>query len=242
MLYKGKFGLFKNLKIGVKITLVVSLVLILGLGSVMIITTNSMRTTTFKDTENRLGELCNARAMYVKSYIDVFCDYFEGIATMPTVVEALQAPDDAAKVAAAQDALEKYVATRDDMEGLFLADKETKLLCHTVKSAIGSQISNDPAVWKNREEGVGAAKNHVWFRGAVVSTSTGAIVGNVYAGIYDNAGNLLGYAGGGNFLQNVTSQVYGMDMNGYEEAQVYVINVNAKIMLCPLTRKRSAKK
>lgn len=220
--------MFKNLKIGVKITLVVSLVLILGLGSVMIITTNSMRTTTFKDTENRLGELCNARAMYVKAYIEEFCDYFEGIATMPVVVEALQAPDDAAKVAAAQDALEKYVATRDDMEGLFLADKETKLLCHTVKSAIGSQISNDPAVWKNREEGVGAAKNHVWFRGAVVSTSTGAIVGNVYAGIYDNAGNLLGYAGGGNFLQNVTSQVYGMDMNGYEEAKVYVINVNAK--------------
>ena len=67
--------MFKNLKMGAKITLVVSLVLILGLGSVMLITINSLRSTTYKDTENRLGELCNARAMYVKAYIDEFCNY-----------------------------------------------------------------------------------------------------------------------------------------------------------------------
>ena len=219
--------MFRNMKIGAKITLVVSLILILGLGSVMVVTTGSVRNTTQIDTQNRLGELCNARATYMKAYINQFCEFFSGIATMPDVVDALKNADDPAKVATAQEALEKYVGSRDDLEGLFLATKETKILCHTVKTAIGSQISDDPAVWKNREEGVGAAKNHVWFRGAVVSTSTGAIVGNVYAGVYDDAGNLVGYAGGGNFLQKVTEQIYAMDLNGYEEAQVYMINVNA---------------
>ncbi len=217
----------KNMKIGAKIALVVSLILIIGLGSVMAVTVTNVRSTTKQDTENRLGELCNARAAYVEAYINQFCEYFHGLTTMQESIDALSNPDDPEKVAAAQRALQQYISTRQDMEGLFLATKETKLICHTVEKAIGSQISDDPAVWKNREEGVGAAPNHVWFRGAVVSTSTGAIVGNVYAGVYNSAGELLGYAGGGNFLQNVTEKVYSMDLNGYEEAQVYVINVNA---------------
>ncbi len=217
----------KNMRIGAKITLVVSLVLIIGLSSVMIVTTTNVRNSTQQDTQNRLGELCNARARYVEAYINQFCEFFAGVTNMPVVVEAVKDPTNAEKVAAAQTAIENYAASRTDLEGVFITDTQTHILCHTVKQGIGGQISDDPAVWKNREEGVNAAKNHVWFRGAVVSTTTGAIVGNVYAGIYDESGKLIGFAGGGNFLQNVTENVYSLDLNGYEEAQVYVINVNA---------------
>lgn len=219
--------LFRNMKIGAKITLIVSLVLIIGLGTVMGTTIINVRSTTQTDAKNRLGELCNARAVYVKAYLDQLCEFFDGATNMPTSVAALKDTKNASTVEAAQTALEEYAKSRTDLEGLFLADKELNIICHTVKKAVGSQISNDPTAWADREKGVGAAPNNVWFRGAVVSTSTGVMVGNVYAGVYDENGNLLGYAGGGSFLQSITDKVYEMDLNGYKEAEVYMINANA---------------
>ena len=219
---------FHNLKIGFKISLVVSLVLILGLGSVMLVTISNVRATTQQDAKDRLGELANARATYVDQYIQQFREYYKGVVSMPVIIDALSNPDDPAKVAAAQDALERYQAARTDMEGLYIATPETYILAHTNKSAVGSSISEDPAVWEDRRTGVEAAEDNVWFRGAIVSTSTGQIVGNVYAGVYDANGNFLGFAGGGCFLQNLTEKVYSMDLNGYEESDAYLISVSAE--------------
>ena len=218
---------FKNLKIGMKISIVVTLVLVLGLLSVMTVTISQVRNTTEVDTKNRLGEICNSRAYFVKEYIDQLCEYYAGLTTMPAVVDALKNPDNPAKITELQVTLENYVSSRDDMEGIFVTNPETLILAHTVTAAIGSQISDDPAVWADRKDGVAAAPNHVWFRGAVVSTSTGEMVGNVYAGVYDENGELLGFVGGGNYLQTMIDQVYGMDLNGYSESEIYMINSNA---------------
>lgn len=222
----GKF--FKDMKMGVKIGSMVSLILILSLLSIMIITVKDVRNNTQRDSEHRLGELVNARASYVDSYLNQFQDYFKGVATMPVVVDALQNPEDPEKVALAQAAVEAYAASRPDMEGVFVATPDTTILCHSVTAAVGSQISDDPNVWEDRKNGVNAAPNNVWFRGAVVSTSTGKIVGNVYAGVYDASGNLIGFVGGGCFLENLSEQVYAMDLNGYSEAEIYVFGLSSK--------------
>ncbi|MCR5469264.1 MAG: methyl-accepting chemotaxis protein [Lachnospiraceae bacterium] len=219
---------FRNLKIGVKISLVVSLVLVLGLGSVMMVTVSEVQKTTKEDATNRLGELVNSRATYVNAFIDQYRNYFRGVASMPVVIDALSNPEDTEKVASVQDALERYAASRDDMEGLFVTTPETYILAHSNTAAVGASISDDPDVWEDRKNGVEAAENNIWFRGAVTSTSTGAIVGNIYAGVYDESGNFIGFAGGGCFLQTLTEEIYNMDLNGYEEADFYLINVSAE--------------
>ena len=220
--------LFHNLKIGVKIVLVVSLVLIVGLGTVMAVTISNVRSTTGTDNKNRLGELCNSRASYVNLYVNQFRDYYYGLATMPVIVDALSNPNDAAKVDMAQTAIEKYVASRSDMEGIFVMTPETYIVCHTNRGGIGTSISDDPAIWQNRRDGVEAATNHVWFRGAVPSTVTGDIVGNIYAGVYDDNGNFLGFVGGGCYLKPLTESIYAMDLNGYEEADCYLISATSQ--------------
>ena len=57
--------LFKNLKIGMKISLVVSLVLVIGLITVTAVTISQVRHTTEVDTKDRLGEICNSRVFFV---------------------------------------------------------------------------------------------------------------------------------------------------------------------------------
>ena len=78
---------FHNLKIGAKISLVVSLILILGLSSVMVVTISSVRATTQQDAQHRLGELANARAAYVNSYIQQLREYYKGAVSMQVVID-----------------------------------------------------------------------------------------------------------------------------------------------------------
>ena len=142
---------FKNLKIGVKISLIVSLVLFVGLITVMVVTISQVRHTTEVDTKNRLGEICNSRVYYVTEYIDQLCEYYAGLTSMPAIIEGLENPDDPQKIADMQETLERYISSRDDMEGIFVTNTETVILAHTVTSAIGAQISDDPAVWEDRK-------------------------------------------------------------------------------------------
>lgn len=218
--------LFQNLKIGLKIGITVALVLIIGLGTVMISSVNSVRSTTQVDAQNRLGELANARASYVTQFIDEFREYYKALSTNPVIVDGLSHPDDPEKVALVQKTVENYAAARTDMEGIFVGTPELYLISHSNPDVVGTSISDDPEVWQERRDGVDAADNNVWFRGATVSSSTGLFVGNVYSGVYDASGNFIGYTGGGCFLQDLTDKVYSMDLNGYDEAQVYVISTS----------------
>ncbi|MCR5271537.1 MAG: cache domain-containing protein, partial [Lachnospiraceae bacterium] len=218
--------IFKNMKMGVKISLTVSLILILSLGSVMMVTLNTVQTNTKNDTANRLGELANARATYVAEYFNEFERYFGSAAKLPVFKEALENPDDPEKIQAAQSALEGYIQGRGDtMEGLFLADLDTKILCHTVKDAIGGYTATGDAV-QERKESVESAENMIYLRGVVASTATGDLVASVYAGVCDDNGNLLGYVGGGTYINELKEAIYGMDLNGYNDTQIYVLNVS----------------
>ncbi|MCR5546537.1 MAG: methyl-accepting chemotaxis protein [Lachnospiraceae bacterium] len=216
----------KNMKLAAKIGLTVSLVLILGLGTVMITSVSRVRETTATDSENRLGELANARATLVNEYFNDFEDYFGAIASQQVMVDALENPEDPEKVAAAQKALENYVGTRENMEGLFLSDMSARLICHTVTDAVGTYLTEDADDLESRISGIEAAENHVYLRGIVTSSATGDMVASCHAGVYNSAGQLVGFIGGGTYISDLQEKVYGMDLNGYTDTQIYLIDVN----------------
>ncbi|MCR4675407.1 MAG: methyl-accepting chemotaxis protein [Lachnospiraceae bacterium] len=216
----------KNLRLSAKIGLAVTLVLVLGLGTVMVTSVSKVRNTTATDSQNRLGELANARATLVDEYFTDFEDYFGAIASQQVMADALENPDDPEKVAAAQKALEGYMGARDNMEGLFLADTSTYLLCHTVKDAIGTYVSEDADDVAERLAGIEEAENHVYLRGIVTSSATGELVASCHAGVYNSQGKLIGFVGGGTYISELQEKVYGMDLNGYEDTQIYLIDVN----------------
>ncbi|MCR4892786.1 MAG: methyl-accepting chemotaxis protein [Lachnospiraceae bacterium] len=219
---------FGNLKIGLKIGIVVSLVLVLGLGTIMFFSTSQVRSTTVEDTKNRLGELANGRAKVVEEYFEEFKNYYKQIAASPTVIDVLSHPKDTRKIAVAQKTLESAAAVRPDLEGIFIIDPETHILCHSNTSAIGSQITDDPSLQQERRSGVEAASDRAYFRGVVASTSTGDMVGNLYVGVYSDSGEFLGFVGGGCYVTGLSQTIYGMDLNGYEETEIYLLSATSK--------------
>ena len=215
----------KNLKIGLKFGIVFVIVLVLGLGTIMLTTIANVRNTTRIDSENRLGELANSRATLVEEYFTEYKQYFKALATNPAIVDALLNPTDQAKIVLAQNTIDAYKETRPGMEGIFVADAiTTNVYCHTVRDAIGAPASK-PEALEATAQGVAEAENNVYIKGIVPSTATGETVAAVYAGVYDANGNLIGYVGGGCSISGLQSLVYEMDLNGYAETQIYLINV-----------------
>ena len=213
----------KNLKIGKKIILTISIVIIVGLTILITISINRMRSVMTEATESRLGELTDARATVVDEYFTEFRRFFAGFASSPQVIDACKHPEDEEAVAAAQKLAENYIATRDGMEGLFITDPDTLILVHTNRDAIGGLSNPDPAA-------VAAIPGEIekhggqWLKGLVPSTSTGQIVAVVYAGVYDESGNMVGFVGGGCYIDELQNMVYNMELNEMENAEIYLLS------------------
>ena len=213
----------KNLKIGVKIMLAVSIVVILGLGTLIGLSIMRMRTTMMETTESRLNELVDARAVLVDEYFDKYRAYFKGFRNMPEVKALVQDPENAELQATVQDMADAYIQARNGMEGLFVTMPDSLILVHTNRESIGALSNPDP-------EAVAAippaleAHDGDWLKGLVPSTSTGQVVAVDYSGIYDDDGNLIGFVGGGSFIDELQNAVYNMSLNGMDNAQVYLLS------------------
>ena len=216
--------MLNNMKIGRRISLVISVLLALGLTALIFISYSKLNSGIKQTAEDRFLELADARATVVEDYFNGLKRYFWGMAIQDVVKEALANPDDPEKVAACQSALETYITTNSNMEGMFIMDTKSNIICHTVKSAIGGVVYKDQATIDSVLSAVDAAENHVMSRGVAVSTSTGKQVASVFVGIYDSNGKMLGCLGGGCFISELQNIIGGMELNGLSASQAYLVN------------------
>ena len=213
----------KNMKIGKKITLVISIVIIVGLTALIMISLNQMRSVMSSATTSRLNELADARAVLVDEYFSEYRAYFAAFSSLPEVKQLCQDPENKELQAEVQKMTEDYMAARPGMEGLFVTLPDTYILTHSNRVSVGDLANPDPDAVAQIPEGI-AAHDGQWLKGLVPSTSTGQVVAVVYAGVYDNSGNIIGYVGGGCFIDELQSMVYEMAINDMANADVFLVS------------------
>ncbi len=217
--------MLKNMKIGKRISLMISLVLIVGLLLITLVTITSVRKTTENDTKNRFGELVDARATVVDEYFYNHTDYLAQFAAQGIVKDTLKNPTPE-NIAYLKEQVVAYRQARAAMEGMFVADKDLICLIHSdVPAAENVLVTKTPAedILNNSK----TQANGTWLKGLAQSTATGQLVAPAYCPVYDDNGSLLGYVGGGCYIDELQDLVYGMDLNGYNNAQINVVNANA---------------
>ncbi len=213
----------KNMRIGKKITLIISIVIIIGLTALITISINLMRSTMTSATESRLVELADARATLVDNYFDAYRLYGAGFASSQVVKDACLHPDDKEKIAAAQAYADAYSATREGMEGLFITTMDTMVIVHTNRDAIGAPANSDPAVIAALPDDV-ANHGGQWVKGLVPSTATGQVVAVLYCGVYDDNGNTIGFVGSACFIDELQNTVYNMSLHGMDNADIFLMS------------------
>ncbi len=218
--------MLQNMKIGKRISLMISVVLIAGLAILVIMSVLSVRSTTKTDTKGRFGELVDARATVIDEYFYNYTDYIADFAAQPIVRETLKNPS-AEKLAYLKQQMLGYRGAKSIMEGFYLADKDLICLLHTdvptAENAPATKTSLDTIVSSSSSQA-----NKTWLKGITASAASGKLVAPAYCPVYDADGStIIGLVGGGCYISELQEMVYGMELNGYDHSQIYLVNANA---------------
>ncbi len=214
--------MLKNMKISRKLILFITIPIVISLVLVCLVTTVRVKQTTENDTKGRFAEIIDARATVIEDYINAYKAYIGNISEMDFIRETILDPSEKNRDFARKQ-VKAYKNARPGMEGVFIADKNLIVLVHSdVATSEGTPATATPP--SEVEEAVKAAPNNLYLKGVIPSGSTGDIVCVVYSGIFDASGNLVGYVGGGCYITELKKEIYSMQLNGYDNAEIFLLD------------------
>ncbi len=214
--------MLKNMKMSHKMIFMIVTPLVIGLALLCILSTTNLRSTIDKDTKGRFAELVDARATVIDQYFQDYTNWIGTLGAQEYLRETLKDPSPE-NLAAARVLLGQYKDSREGMEGMFFADENGILLLHTDHPEIEGGLFTSTSLDLINSM-CAQSENHTWLKGISVSASTGDTVAPVYCTIYDTDGTLLGYVGGGTYITGLKDLIYGMELNGYDSSQIFLVN------------------
>ena len=208
-----------DLKIYVKMSLVIGLVILIGLGAIYGIINSRTRTIMREQTETRLSELTESRAVVIEKYFNDLQTYSDTFARLPQVVEMMNNVNDTELQSAVQKELESYVSTRPDIESMYVADDATKVFVHTDPSFNGQIANADLAGFTTTIEDLGGS----FVAGIVLSPASNSYVAMVFSNVHNAAGKPIGFVGACTYVDTLQGTITGMSAQGLDEAQMYLV-------------------
>ncbi|MCR4903939.1 MAG: methyl-accepting chemotaxis protein [Butyrivibrio sp.] len=209
-----------NLKIYVKLSLVIGILVSLGLGTILVSVNYRTRAIMSSQINARLDEITESRATIIEGYFSDLLNYFVSLASMPDMAAILQDQDNTELQQKAQDALVRYSKTRNGIESLYLSEPDTIVFAHTDPSFIGQYASEDLPGFTATIESLGGA----YILGVITSPASGDNVAIVFANVYDDSGNPVGFVGGGSYVTDLQNTLTGMSTEGLEDMEMFLIS------------------
>lgn len=208
-----------DLKIYIKMSLVIGLVIMIGLGSIYGIINSRTRFIMRKQTEIRLSEITESRSVVIEKYFSDLQNYVVNFAKLPAVVSYMQNTSDKTAANNVQETLLSYTSTRTDIESMYLADDATLVYAHTDPSFIGQVANAEMAGFTANIESAGGAM----CAGIVLSPASNSNVAIVFANVHDASGKPIGFVGGATYVDELQNTITGMSTQGLDGAQMYLI-------------------
>ena len=208
-----------DLKIYIKMSLVIGLVIMIGLGSIYGIINSRTRSIMRKQTEIRLSEITESRSVVIEKYFSDLQNYVVNFAKLPAVVSYMQNTSDKTAANNVQETLLSYTSTRTDIESMYLADDATLVYAHTDPSFIGQVANAEMAGFTANIESAGGAI----CAGIVLSPASNSNVAIVFANVHDASGKPIGFVGGATYVDELQNTITGMSTQGLDGAQMYLI-------------------
>ena len=133
----------KNVKIAVKISLVIITVLMVVFAVLIRIVNVRTKDAMADAAMGRMAEGAEARAELISRYIIGLKQSAKEFAQSNEVKQLLQNQEDGTAYQNAQKYLDGFAATIDHLEGLFVHNYDTKQLAHSIHEAVGTYASEE---------------------------------------------------------------------------------------------------
>lgn len=218
--------MFKNMKLGTKISLVTIVILTVGLLGLYILMNRQTTNTIKEDIEGTLTDAVSTRSELLMEKIETANQLLLGMALSDDVKNALRSPQDEELVAAAQEYLDTIYSMNPQFEGMFIADSTTLQICHVNRDAIGNSFrSGDDLI--AFQAGLFASQE-VYNIYTLRLTGAGGqtLVYPMYCPVFDSDGTPLGMVGCGMYGSNILDFLTAFPIEGKDNLTYTIVNVN----------------
>jgi len=193
-------------------------------------------------TETSSGELKTATNNAMESIITEIGSSFDymtqtnertlkGFIEAPIVREFLKDPTNPELEAKAQEYTVNYYGTLDGWEGLYIADWNSKVLTHPATPVVGKVMREGDRL-KELQDAM-LASDGVYNVGIITSPASGQLIMSMYAPVYDENGEALGYVGAGTFVSNVATELSDVSALELDSAYVYFVDAQGTMLHHP---------
>ena len=205
-----------------RLTVVIGAVALISM-ALLFLVVNHHITTMLKDKAVAdMNVIAGDRAELVETYIQGCCNFVDAYSRTSEAAEVLAHPQDPEAIKAARDITESIAGNREGLEGLYIAQWDTYVLAHI----------NPDSVDKTFREADSAAELEAQIRKADAAFCTGIVQASVtkkmvipvYAPVKNSAGEMLGFAGGAFFTDDLSGRLAGIGKESATDVSYSLIN------------------
>ena len=225
--------MFKNMKLGPKITAITIAILTVGLLCLYMLVN---RQTTMAIREDVMGTLIDAvttRRELLMEKINSAGQMFMGMALSDDLRAALLNPEDEDAIERANLYLDDAFARHPEFEGIFLADTTTYQIAHVNRGAIGNSFRSGDELVEFQKNLYSSQEVYNAYTLRMPATEVRVLVSPIYCPIYDEDGTPLGMVGGGIFTYKILEFMSEIPIEGKDNIAYTLVNVNSgKYIYC----------
>jgi len=215
------------MRLRTKITLFSALIILLGIGSMWILTTGQVTKMLREKAISTLSDAANTRAQIIEDYLKDAENMLTDFAVADYAVDLLENPNNAAAQKKAQAYTEAFGSRFENLEGLYISNPETIMLTHTDPSKVGFQARKtkeaQQALWDACYQ-----SHDVFNTGIIPSPATGEWIVSMYKAVFDTRGNAIGHVGGAVYAEQLSSALDSLVIKGMESSKYYLLSTTGK--------------
>ena len=224
--------MFRNMKIGKRITGVTLAILFVGLAVLYGAVSHFTDAIIKQDAEALMKDAANTRTDIIMDSINKSMEVLRVFGTSQIVVDALSNPGDAALMAQAQDYIDAVKKSQPQLEGLFLADPLTMTYAHSNRNIIGkpSRTGEKAVQLRNKIFSTHdtSSEYSLLFPPNGKPKSENRMVMPFYYPVYDASGQPAGFVGGALFADAILKCLESAKLETMPNAQYTIINLNTR--------------
>ena len=220
----------KNWKMRRAIMMIVLVTTLIGIGALFLMASSRNKKALSKSTSDNMATYLTAQANTIENFVTEKENNLKLFGKSYDVRRVLLNEEDAQAQEQAQKYTMEYYNSLDNWEGLYIGNWDTTVLTYQNSEMIGKTLREGERLEELRNAMLDA-QSGVYDAGIIVSPGTGKLCLSMYAPIYDQNENPIGYVGGGVFSDQLEDVLSNLKISGMKNTQFYMVNTQTKMNL-----------
>lgn len=216
--------MIKNMKMKTMLSIMVGLISLICLTVFGAIIGSVIGSITKKAAINNMNTSIDGQAAIIELFVSDSEIMLKSYASADEIRNLLNDPENTEYINAAQIYTEKFFSRLNEWEGIYLSNWDTKVLAHSSSGAVGMVTRTGDALEPYRAT-MTNSPDGFYDGGAFSSPASGQLIFNLRMAVYNDAGDPIGFVGGGPFISGLNRLLGAAELHGLDTEQYAVLDM-----------------